>query len=197
MERILLASASPRRRDILKMLGVPFDLRPTDAPEDLPPQTLPADGVAELSRRKAMAVPDSRRLILAADTMVALDGLLFGKPRDDREAAEMLTALSGRTHSVFTGVTLRRGGEIVTGVAETRVTFRALTEEEIASYVASGDSRGKAGAYGIQGRGSLLAASIEGDYFNVVGLPVALLVELFARFGITVPQILSSGEETL
>ena len=123
-------------------------------------------------------------LIIAADTVVSIDGRVLGKPRDPEDAAAMLAALSGREHTVYTGVTVRRGGETVTEHEATAVRFRPLTEGEIADYVATGEPMDKAGAYGIQDYGALLVEGISGDYFNVVGLPVCRLGRILTRFGV-------------
>ena len=149
----------------------------------LPPWEL----VEALSRQKAaqtapLAGPED--LIIAADTVVAADGRVLGKPRDEEEAAEMLALLSGREHHVYTGVTVRRGERILTRHEKTAVRFRPLTGAEIAAYLAAGESLDKAGAYGIQGRGCLLAEGISGDYYNVMGLPVCLLYGMLREFGV-------------
>ena len=185
---VILASQSPRRRELLERMGIgPFQIRPAQGEEILDPQLSPAEPVETLSRQKAAeiaagAAPED--LILAADTVVSVDGRILGKPRDERQAAEMLAALSGREHTVYTGVTVRRGSEVVTEHEATAVRFRPLRREEIDAYVATGEPMDKAGAYGIQGYGCLLVEGICGDYFNVVGLPVCRLGQILARFGV-------------
>ena len=184
---IILASGSPRRRALLTQMGLSFRVVVSHADEAVDPALPPAEQVEQLSLRKAQAVAPlvSRdAVILAADTLVALDGVILGKPGTPREAADMLTRLSGRTHTVFTGFTLLRGEEVVTQSEATRVTFRPLTPGEIDAYVATGEPMDKAGAYGIQGLGGLLVEGIEGDYFNVMGLPVCRVGLALGRFGI-------------
>ena len=143
--------------------------------------------MAELSLRKAQAVragADEDDLIIAADTVVALDGAILGKPEDEREAFAMLSALSGNRHRVYTGVTVLQGGRAVTEHEETQVTFRELEPDEISCYIATGEPMDKAGAYGIQGLGALLVAGIQGDYCNVMGLPVFRLGRILSGFGV-------------
>ena len=184
----ILASGSPRRRQLLEQIGLrDFTVRPTDADESLPAGIHPGEAVERLSARKGMAArlqAGPEALILAADTVVALDGAILGKPGGREEAVSMLTARSGRTHQVYTGVTLIRGEEILTEHEVTAVTFRPLTAAEIDAYVQSGEPMDKAGAYGIQGLGALLAERLEGDYFNVMGLPLCRLGRMLARFGL-------------
>lgn len=184
---IILASGSPRRRALLTQMGLSFRVVVSHADEAVDPALPPAEQVEQLSLRKARAVAplvSKDAVILAADTLVALDGVILGKPGTPREAADMLTRLSGRTHTVFTGFTLLRGEEVVTQSETTRVTFRPLTPGEIDAYVATGEPMDKAGAYGIQGLGGLLVEGIEGDYFNVMGLPVCRVALALGRFGI-------------
>jgi len=183
---LILASQSPRRRALLEQIGITdFAVRPAKGEETAPDGLSPAELVEYLSRQKAgevsAACPDD--IIVAADTVVVLDGRVLGKPRTPEQAIEMLTALSGRAHTVYTGVTVRRGGEAVTEHEATSVRFRPLSRGEIAAYVATGEPMDKAGAYGIQGRGALLVEGISGDYFNVMGLPVCRLAQILARFG--------------
>lgn len=175
---LVLASGSPRRKELLKMAGIPFHVLVSQADETLQPGTSPERAVLELSRRKAQAVaqlPESAdRVILAADTVVSLQGKIYGKPSTESDAARMLRALSGRIHQVFTGVSIYRpqGGPI-SFFEQTNVEFYSLTEQEIFNYVATGEPMDKAGGYGIQGRGALLVKAIEGDFYNVMGLPIA------------------------
>lgn len=194
----ILASGSPRRRQLLEQVGIrSFAVRPTDADESLPAGIAPGAAVELLSARKgeaARATADPDALILAADTVVALDGAILGKPHSREEAVSMLTILSGRTHQVYTGVTLLRGEAEHTEHEVTSVTFRPLTAAEIDAYVSSGEPMDKAGAYGIQGLGALLVERLEGDYFNVMGLPLCRLGRMLIRFGLN-PLAGGTGEE--
>ena len=183
----ILASGSPRRRQLLEQLGLTFTVRSSDVDESVSPGLTPAQVVESLSARKGEAVAQLSQpgdLILSADTVVALEGAILGKPRSREEAAAMLSALSGRTHQVYTGVTLLQDGRRLTGHEVTAVTFRPLSPEEIAAYVSTGEPMDKAGAYGIQGLGALLAERLEGDYFNVMGLPLCRLGQMLSRFGV-------------
>lgn len=188
--RLILASKSPRRREILTMLGVPFEIVSADASEVIPPGADACAAVQAISAQKAAAAQallqknggdDPHRIVLGADTVVAIDGGILGKPRDRAHAAQMLRRLSGRAHSVYTGLTLLQGGKRFTKAEETRVFFRELTEEEIAAYVASGEADDKAGAYALQGKGGIFVQRAEGDFFNVIGLPVQLLYTMLQR----------------
>ena len=185
---VILASQSPRRRQLLGQMGfTDFKICPARGEEVASPGLPPAQLVEALASQKAAevaAAAEADALIIAADTVVAVDDRVLGKPHSEEEAAEMLLSLSGREHTVYTGVTLRRGSQIVTRHEATQVRFRSLTREEIDAYVATGEPMDKAGAYGIQERGALLVEGIRGDYFNVVGLPVCLVGQLLARFGV-------------
>lgn len=181
--RLILASRSPQRRAILEQAGIGFEVRPAGV-EELA-EGWPAIVAAENARRKALAVAAlpaaSGALVLGVDTVVALDGRLYGQPAGREEALATLGALSGRTHEVLSGVALATGGEqaaLREAVAVTKVTFRALSPAEIGRYADTGEWRGRAGAYAIQQRGATLVDRIEGDYLNVVGLPLATLLEL-------------------
>ncbi|HEX9079700.1 MAG TPA: Maf family nucleotide pyrophosphatase [Desulfuromonadaceae bacterium] len=179
---IVLASASPRRSELMELAGIPFSVTPAHINEEVLPGELPAEHVMRLSREKAQAVAarTGGRLFIGADTVVVLDGRIMGKPADEREAHEMLSALSGRTHEVITGFTLfdRESGVCLSRSVRTEVTFRVLGEQEIRSYIASGCPMDKAGAYAIQGRAVHFVSSICGSYTNVIGLPMAELYEL-------------------
>lgn len=185
---IILASQSPRRRELLERMGVrDFRIVTPDIDEhmdrDLPPQEL----VGRISLEKALAVQEQEgnsAIIIAADTVVALDGAVLGKPADELEAFKMLSTLSGCRHQVYTGVTVLRGEERYTVSEETTVTFRELSAEEIDRYIATGEPMDKAGAYGIQGYGALLVEGIQGDYYNVMGLPVCRLGCLLRQLGV-------------
>lgn len=189
---IILASNSPRRRELLAQIGIrDFQILSPDVDETVEPGLSPARMVETLSLRKARAAAGragAEDLIIAADTVVALDGRVLGKPRDQGEAFAMLSALSGREHRVYTGVTVLRGGQAATEHEETAVAFRALTPEEIRDYIATGEPMDKAGAYGIQGVGALLVQGIRGDYCNVVGLPLFRLGRMLSGFGVKLPR---------
>ena len=183
--KLVLASQSPRRRELLARLGhTGLQVLPADVDETLPEGISPERAVEELSRKKALALslPEDC-VILAADTVVAIDGKILGKPRDGAEANRMLHLLSNRCHQVYTGVTVAQAGRALTRHECTEVVFRALTDREILDYIATGEPMDKAGAYGIQERGALLVRAIRGDYFNVVGLPLCLTADLLKEFG--------------
>lgn len=183
---IILASGSPRRRELLNTLGLSFTVCPAGGEENAPEGAGPEEIVKALSRAKAEEV--SRRfagdLIIAADTIVYLDGRVLGKPKDEADARAMLASLSGRAHEVYTGVTVMLGEDTLCESECTKVFFRELSAEEIESYVASGDPMDKAGAYGIQGRASLMVERLEGDYFNVMGLPLCRLGKMLKTIGV-------------
>jgi septum formation protein len=181
----VLASASPRRRELLAGLGLRFDVRAADVDETPRPGEPPADLVERLAGAKAAAVGATRReVVIAADTVVVVDGDTLGKPVDGDDAARMLRRLGGRTHHVLTGVAVRLGAALTTQVVATEVTFRPLTEDDVAWYVATGEPLDKAGAYAIQGAGGLFVERIDGSYHNVVGLPLAQLESMCARMDI-------------
>lgn len=179
--RLLLASASPRRAEILRALGIPFDLSPADVDETLRPGESGRDAAARLAHAKAAAAASLHPgdWVLAADTLVLIDGAVLGKPRDDANAAGMLRRLSGREHVVVTAVSLMRDGGPGSGtVEETRVRIAPLDEEEIRWYVATGEPRDKAGAYAVQGLGARFVESIDGSFSNVMGLPARSVYRL-------------------
>lgn len=185
MPGIVLASGSPRRRELLDRIGVKYTVRVPQVDERLPEGYGPRETVEFLSWVKASAADLSPEEIgIAADTMVFLDGQRLGKPSDEAEAVAMLTALQGRRHTVCTGVTVRQGERYLTESEETAVYFRPATREELERYVRTGEPMDKAGAYGVQGRGALLVERIDGDYFNVVGLPLLRLSRMLSRFGV-------------
>ena len=179
---ILLASTSPQRRSILEQLGIPFDVAAPRYEEHDPPDADPIALVCEHARRKALSVADQagERPVLGVDTTVVCYGRVYGKAAGPEEAAAMLDALGGETHDVVSGLCLLTQSWQEVGHAVTRVTFRPLTARDIAAYVASGEWESRAGAYAIQGLGAGLVERIEGDYLNVVGLPVSLLVRVLA-----------------
>ena len=173
--KVVLASASPSRKMLLEQAGLDFEVVVSGVDETVPPDYTPAQTVEALAQRKGQAVQALRpeAPIIAADSVVSIDGLILGKPKDDEAAKATLRRLSGRTHELITGVCLLINGQMDLFHQVTQVTFYPLTEEEIAEYVALGESRGRAGAYGIEGIGVVLVQSIQGDYPNIVGLPVA------------------------
>lgn len=172
---LILASSSPSRKMLLQQAGLSFDVVVSGVDETVPPEYTPAQTVETLARRKGEAVLPlcPGKPIIAADSVVSIDGLILGKPKDDEAAKATLRRLSGRTHEIYTGVCLLAEGKIDVFHMSTKVTFYPLTDEEIAEYVAMGESQGRAGAYGIEGIGVVLVQSIQGDYSNIVGLPVA------------------------
>ncbi len=183
---LILASQSPRRREILHMLGFSPVCRPARADETLPPDTPPDAAVELLARRKAAAVLQTagpEDVVLGSDTVVALDGAILGKPRDRADAVRMLRLLSGRDHRVYTGVALLSQGKSLVFHDVADVTFYPLSQREITQYVATGEPGDKAGAYGIQGRGSALVRGIRGDFFTVMGLPAGRTVRALREFG--------------
>ena len=186
-KKLILASASPRRREILAMAGYRFDILSPDVDENIS-ELPPAELVQELSRRKAAAaaaLTDPANVVLAADTVVSLDGEILGKPADSTDAAEMLTRLSGRTHTVYTGITLRDCKTSVTQMVAAQVTMRNIAKEEIDAYVATGSPLDKAGAYGIQEVAGMFVREIQGDFYCIMGLPICpVSVILRDTFGI-------------
>ena len=192
MKEIILASSSPRRQSLLENLGICFSTISTNIDESFLPQESPRNAVRRLARLKAeRAIPLLREncLLIAADTIVVLDGQVMGKPGSKDDALEMLTQLSGRCHEVITAICIRTAGGCEVEDETTRVYFRHLSEEEIRAYVASGEPADKAGAYGIQGRGGLLVQRIEGCYFNVVGLPMSRLYLMLKKHGINLLEV--------
>ena len=189
MAHIVLASASPRRQELLQRMGITeFDIRVPEAEETYPEGLSPRQIVEYISREKADAAVKlcgADEIVITADTMVFLDDARLGKPTDEADALRMLTALQGRHHTVCTGVTVRQGSRAVTGSEETEVIFRPASQRELLAYIASGEPMDKAGAYGIQGKGSLLVEGIRGDFFNVMGLPLLRLSRMLEQFGIT------------
>ena len=175
--KLVLASKSPRRSEILKNAGIDFTVRVADADETIPDGTKPEDAVVFLAARKAMAVErKDDEVVLGADTVVVLDDKILGKPKDKDDAFNMIKMLSGRVHSVFTGVCAIGDGISLTFAEETKVEFYSLTDDEINEYLDTDEPYDKAGAYGIQGYASKFIRGIEGDYFNVVGLPISRLM---------------------
>ncbi|MBQ7485745.1 MAG: septum formation protein Maf [Oscillospiraceae bacterium] len=186
MPQIILASGSPRRQEILHWMGIAeFTVRVPQTEENCPAGLSPQETVEYISLEKSRAVPSAPdEVVITADTMVFLDGKRLGKPRDEEDALAMLLALQGRRHIVCTGVTVRQGERCISRAQTTEVWFRAASREELCAYIRTGEPMDKAGAYGAQGRGSLLVERINGDFFNVMGLPAALLGEMLTDFGI-------------
>lgn len=190
--QFILASQSPRRRELMGIIGVPFVVRVADIDETMDKTLPPQDEVARVSRKKAEAIPrEPEDVVIAADTIVVCDHEILGKPRDARDACRMLRMLSGRDHQVMTGLTVLHGDTVRVTTQITDLHFRELSDREIERYVATGDPMDKAGSYGIQSGGALFAEKMVGDYYNVMGLPVCKLYELLRE---VVPQYL---EETL
>ena len=176
---LILASASPRRRELLGLFRVPFEIRVADIDETMDPEKHPYDEVARVSGLKAAATPRGEDdVVIAADTIVVCEGRTLGKPKTEEEAAAMLRLLSGRDHQVMTGVTVLRGRIRQTVTEVTDIHFRELSEKEILAYVATGEPMDKAGAYGIQGGAALFCSHMVGDYYNVMGLPVCRLGQM-------------------
>ena len=190
MRRIVLASASPRRKQLLEQIGLRFEVDPSDYEEDIAPGSEPHEMAKKLSLGKARAAARKHRkaLIIAADTFVVFGDRILGKPHSNAEAREMLRALNGQAHSVISGFTIldAETGQVVSRSVETRVHMKKLTLREIDGYVRSKEPLDKAGGYAIQGRGAVLVERIEGDYFNVVGLPLSALADALREFGIKV-----------
>ena len=186
VSRLVLASQSPRRQELLKLLGHPFDCIPSDIEEHAVPGEAPADHVTRLSEMKARAIGRtlSDTIVIGSDTVVVLDEDILEKPDSEREAVEMLLRLSNRTHTVFTGFALidTSSGRTVSGHETSRVTMRRFSRRLAERYVATGEPLDKAGAYGIQGYGAVLITGIEGCFFNVMGLPLARLMETLCEF---------------
>ncbi|MDQ3137778.1 MAG: Maf family protein [Gemmatimonadota bacterium] len=180
-EILTLASASPRRRQLLEMLGIPVRVVPSNVPEVRRPVETPVDYVERLAREKALSVPG--RLVLGADTTVVIRDEVLEKPADEADALRMLKKLQGRTHQVVTSVALVADETIHQATDVTNVVFRRLSDEFLGAYVATGEPMDKAGAYGIQGYGAALVERVEGDFFSVMGLPLRLVLQLLERAG--------------
>lgn len=194
MAKIVLASGSPRRQELLRRMGITdFTVRVPEVEEYFPAGLTPEETVCYISREKSQAVAsDADEIVITADTMVFLDDKKLGKPADEAEALQMLTALQGRRHTVCTGVTVRQGEKSLTRAQHTDVYFHPATQRELKAYIAGGEPMDKAGAYGIQGRGCVLVEGIDGNYHNVVGLPTCLLAGMLRQVGI---DVLTGGQE--
>ena len=187
--KIILASGSPRRKELLEMLRVQhLEIIPAKGEEKAHPELSPSELVKELSRCKAAEVAQNHggadAVVIGADTIVVLDGAVLGKPVDEADAERMLHALSGRSHTVYTGVCVMRGGEMKQHAERTEVFFRTLSDGEIRRYIATGEPMDKAGAYGAQGFASLFVEKLEGDFFNVMGLPLCALGTMLKEIGV-------------
>ena len=190
--QLILASASPRRKELLGLFHIPFVIRVADIDETMDQTASPADEVGRVSRMKALAVSrEPEDVVIAADTIVVCNHRVLGKPHNSEEAVETLKLLSGRDHQVMTGVTVVRGDQAETFTEVTDLHFRELTEKEIHAYVATGEPMDKAGSYGIQGGAALFAERLVGDYYNVMGLPVCRLGQLLREIA---PEIMEESE---
>jgi septum formation protein len=190
MKKIILASESPRRKEILRQIGLKFRVEASGCDETVKVSMKPESLAFFLSRKKARSVADRHRnsIVIAADTFIVFRGKVLGKPHTGKDATRMLTELNGKAHAVITGFTVKDTdtGKEISRWAKTKVFFRKLTPREIKNYVESGEPLDKAGGYAIQGLGALLVSRIEGDYYNVVGLPLSMLVECLKEFGVDV-----------
>ena len=185
--QLILASQSPRRRELLGLTGLDFTVRAADIDETMDAGKAPFDEVARVSRLKALAVARKPEdVVIAADTIVVCEGKVLGKPRNEEDAFRILSMLSGRHHEVMTGMTVLRGDEVITHTEVTKIHFRPLHPGEIRAYIATGEPMDKAGAYGIQGGAALFADQMEGDYYNVMGLPVCRLAMILRSLGLPI-----------
>ena len=184
--RVILASQSPRRRELLTLIGIEHEVRPADIDEAVWPEEQPVPHCERLARTKAatLSAVHPEALVIGSDTIVVIDGDILGKPTSHADAERMLARLGGRTHTVFTAIAVAYEGRTLSAVESVSVTFRALDSAEIAAYVATGEPMDKAGAYGIQGYGATIVERIGGDYFSVMGLPLGRLIELVRALGV-------------
>jgi septum formation protein len=184
--RVVLASSSPRRRELLTLVGIPHTVRAADIDETPLPFEAPRPHAERLARGKTLAIAQHDRdaVVVGADTIVVVDGDILGKPRDERDAATMLRRLAGRSHVVLTAVAVAWRGRVVSDVESVDVTFRTLSDADITRYIATGEPMDKAGAYGIQGFGATIVERVDGDYFAVMGLALGLMVRLMAQLGL-------------
>ena len=189
---VILASQSPRRKELMGLFHIPFTVRVSDADETMAPNLSPAEAVAQVSRRKAEAVSrQADDVVIAADTIVVLGSQILGKPRDEADASRMLHLLSGRDHQVMTGMTVLRGDQALVCTEITDIHFRPLSDREIDAYIRTGEPMDKAGSYGIQGGAARFADRMHGDYYNVMGLPVCRLGQLLRQIA---PEIMEESE---
>lgn len=184
--KVVLASSSPRRRELLNLIGIAHEVRPANLDESMRPRETPRRHAERLARDKASAIAmrDPDLITIAADTIVVINRKVLGKPIDKEDAARMLAMLSGREHTVITAVAVSRGKKLRSAIEEVKVKFRRLREDEIEAYIATGEPMDKAGAYGIQGYGATIVERVEGDYFAVMGLPLVRLVGLMRDVGV-------------
>jgi septum formation protein len=184
--KVVLASSSPRRRELLNLIGIAHEVRPANLDESMRPREAPRRHAERLARDKASAVAmrDPDLITIAADTIVVINRKVLGKPVDEEDAARMLAVLSGREHTVITAVAVSRGRKLRSAIEEVKVKFRRLREDEIEAYIATGEPMDKAGAYGIQGYGATIVERVEGDYFAVMGLPLVRLIGLMRDVGV-------------
>ncbi len=184
--RVVLASSSPRRSELLKLIGIEHEVRPPNIDETMRPREVPRRHAERLAREKASAIAtrDPDLITIGADTVVVINRKVLGKPKDEDDAARMLSMLSGREHTVVTAVAVSRGRKLRSAIEEVRVRFRVLRDDEIEAYIATGEPMDKAGAYGIQGYGATIVERVEGDYFAVMGLPLVRLVGLMRDVGV-------------
>lgn len=193
--RIILASKSPRRRELLGKMGLEFSVQAADIDETMNPSLPPKQEVARVSRAKAAAIPaDMDTVVIAADTIVVCQGKILGKPHNQEEARQMLRQLAGKTHQVMTGCAVRRGDALLHHTEITDVAFRPLADAEIEAYVKTGEPMDKAGAYGIQGLGGLFVQRLSGDYYNVMGLPICALTQMLRQVGVRILGVANEEE---
>ncbi len=181
---VVLASASPRRRDLLNLIGIPHEVQPANIDESYRAGETPLEHVERLARGKAAAIDAPGSVTIGSDTIVVVDGDVLGKPRDREHACSMLRRLSGRSHIVMTAVAVRWRGEVRSAVEQVGVTFRSLGDDDIQRYIDTDEPMDKAGAYGIQGYGATIVERVDGDYFSVMGLPLNRLVRLMRELGL-------------
>ncbi|MFL5483094.1 MAG: Maf family protein [Gemmatimonadaceae bacterium] len=184
--KVILASGSPRRRQLLELIGIPHEVRPSNIDETMRPREAPRRHAERLAREKASVIAsrEPQVVTIAADTIVVINRKVLGKPRDADDARRMLSMLSGREHTVITAVAVARGRKLRSAIEEVKVKFRRLRADEIDAYIATGEPMDKAGAYGIQGFGATIVECVNGDYFAVMGLPLARLVMLLRDLGV-------------
>ena len=185
--RVILASASPRRRELLTLVGIPHEVRPADIDETYLAGEVPRDHALRLAREKAERIREPDAVVIGSDTIVVVDGEVLGKPASDEDALRMLRRLSGRSHTVITAVAVAWKGRIAADAETVEVTFHPLSDDEIRGYIATREPMDKAGAYGIQGFGATIVARVDGDYFAVMGLPLQRMVQLLRELGLRYP----------
>ena len=185
--RVILASASPRRRELLTLVGIPHEVRPADIDETYLAGEVPREHALRLAREKAERVREPDAVVIGSDTIVVVDGEVLGKPSSDDDALRMLRRLGGRSHTVITAVAVAWKGRILADAETVEVTFHPLSDDEIRGYIATREPMDKAGAYGIQGFGATIVARVDGDYFAVMGLPLQRMVQLMRELGLRYP----------